>query len=274
MKYYGRAQEVTNKIVEAFQSGNVPAPLAQVFIRADIPMQAWSVTNQFCCLISGCTDARGFKQWKRAGRYVKEGEEAAAHILVPLKRRVRDEGEEEVLITWGFKTAAVFDVSQTDGEPLPDVVSRQAQFVANLPLLAVAGAFGVDVTTYSGQAGGYLGYYSSASQLIALGVENLSTWFHELVHAAEDRLGSKAERGQHWRSEVVAELGGATLAVMLGLQVQADVGGAWAYVQQYATAAGISPIAACLEVLDRIAQAIQLILDTADSVLCEKKESV
>ena len=42
---------------------------------------------------------------------------------------------------------------------------------------------------------------------IALGVENLSTWAHEFIHAADDRLGHLTENGQHWRAEAVAELG-------------------------------------------------------------------
>ena len=51
---------------------------------------------------------------------------------------------------------------------------------------------------------------------IAVGVKNLATWAHELIHAADDRLGNLTERGQHWRSETVAELGGAILLEALG----------------------------------------------------------
>ena len=51
---------------------------------------------------------------------------------------------------------------------------------------------------------------------IELCVKNLATWCHELVHATDDRNGSLKEKGQHWRSETVAELGGAVLLEVLG----------------------------------------------------------
>lgn len=268
MKFYGKAAQATaEKIIEAFKSGNVPQPLAQVFIKRDVPMQNWSVLNQFGCILSGCTDARGFKQWQADGRQVKKGEKAASYILVPLRRTIReknDKGEEESRpgALYGFKGIPVFDVSQTEGEPLPEMTDEQA-FIDNLPLLAVAEAFDLDVYTFDGRFQSALGLYSPARQFIGLGVENLSTWFHELIHAADDRLGNLTEKGQHWRSEFVAELGGATLACMIGMEEAADVGGAWQYIERYADEAEIEPITACVRVLDRIAQAITLIMETA-----------
>ncbi|MCA9958313.1 MAG: hypothetical protein KC443_04735 [Anaerolineales bacterium] len=268
MKFYGNAAKATaEKIVEAFKSGNVPQPLAQVFIKRDVPMMQWSVLNQFGCILSGCTDARGFKQWQEADRHVKKGEKAASYILVPLRKTIREENEAGEAETrpgplYGFKGIPVFDVSQTEGEPLPEMTNEQT-FIDNLPLLAVAQAFGLKVHTFDGRFQSALGLYSPARQFIALGVENLSTWFHELIHAADDRAGNLTEKGQHWRSEVVAELGGATLACMIGMEESADVDGAWKYVERYAIAAEIEPITACIRVLERIAQAIELILETA-----------
>ena len=63
---------------------------------------------------------------------------------------------------------------------------------------------------------------------------------HDATHdlrnqpAADDRLGSLKEWGQHWRSETVAELGGAVLLRLLGFDHEADLGGSWCYVQRYA----------------------------------------
>ena len=129
----------------------------------------------------------------------------------------------------------------------------------------MAETFGIELQTHDGRRGS-LGAYAAQRRRISLGVENLSTWLHELVHAADDRLGNLQEKGQHWRAECVAELGGATLAVMLGQETAADVGGAWEYVEAYAKAADIEPITACTRILDRLAQAINLILETAYQV--------
>lgn len=264
MKFYGQAAAVAAQIVEAFETGCVPAPLAQLYLcRQDgKPMRDWSMLNQLSVLLAGCTDARGFRQWEAAGRWVKKGEKARAWILVPLQAKVEDsEADSATLITYGYKGAAVFDISQTEGEPVMD--SPNQPWLSTLPLVDVAHAFGLDVTGYRGQPGRALGHYAPGRH-IALGVENLATWAHELVHAADDRLGNLQERGRHWLSETVAELGGATLLLMLGKEVEADTGGAWAYIQQYAEAAGIQPTAACFQALNRLAQAIDLILATAE----------
>ncbi len=53
------------------------------------------------------------------GRYVRKGEKGIA-ILAPIVLRNRDEttGDDEVRLR--FKAAYVFDIAQTEGEPLPD----------------------------------------------------------------------------------------------------------------------------------------------------------
>jgi hypothetical protein len=64
-------------------------------------------------------DARlvaGYRAWQKSGRQVRRGERGLA-ILAPLLRRDRDDPDRQVLT--GFRTVRVFDVSQTDGEPIP-----------------------------------------------------------------------------------------------------------------------------------------------------------
>lgn len=64
------------------------------------------------------TMVAGFNKWKQAGRQVKKGEKGIM-ILAPLTRkRENDQGEEERFVS-GFRTAYVFDVSQTEGKEIP-----------------------------------------------------------------------------------------------------------------------------------------------------------
>ena len=146
--------------------------------------------------------------------------------------------------------------------PIP---SDPKRFLDGLPLVDVARSWGLSVGTFNGEKARYLGYHRRG-EAIAIGVENLSTWAHELMHAADDRLGNLKERGQHWRSEIVAELGGATLLRCIGHDVESDVGGCWDYVNRYATDAKIAPLAACQRVLKRTCDAVALILKTADEL--------
>jgi hypothetical protein len=56
-----------------------------------------------------------------------------------------------------------------------------------------------------------------------VGVKNLATFAHELLHSADDRNGTMTENGQQWRSETVAELGGAVLLRLLGFEDDVDL---------------------------------------------------
>jgi len=277
MQYYGKAESAAARILEAFKSGDVPKALAPVFIRRrdDVPCRAWSWSNQLLVALNGHADARGFRQWERVGRKVRKGERAF-YILVPLigKREETDDAGQRIerRVLYGFKSAAVFGLAQTDGADLPGDPEAD-RWLANLPLRAVAESWGLSVSAYNGREHGAAGWYRPG-QAIALGVENLATWAHELIHAADDRLGNLSERGQHWRSECVAELGGAILLECLGFEREADRGGCWEYVSKYAKAAGKPPIWACERVLKRTCDAVALILDTAEQLASESVSSV
>ncbi len=57
--------------------------------------------------------------WNKHGRYVRKGEKAIA-IWAPLfGKKKHEDGTEDTFIR-GFKTVPVFDLSQTEGKPLPE----------------------------------------------------------------------------------------------------------------------------------------------------------
>ncbi len=72
----------------------------------------------------------GYRKWQELGRQVKKGEKGIA-ILVPHRRRLRreqdeseargeDEAQRGVTTVNSFGVGRVFDVLQTDGDPLPE----------------------------------------------------------------------------------------------------------------------------------------------------------
>jgi N-terminal domain of anti-restriction factor ArdC len=268
MAFYGYAEAAAQKILRAFEDANsLPKPLARVFIRRkDNPhCQKWSWGNQLLVVLNGYSDARGFQQWHKTGRWVKKGEKAF-HILGPVTRKLLDKetGEERTIIV-GFKGLPVFGLEQTDGKPLPTSDPDIDKWIESLPLLDVAKRWGLSVDVFNGETAGYLGVYRRGEG-IEIGVKNLATWCHELVHAADDRNGCLKEKGQHWRSETVAELGGAVLLEILGFKREADLGGCWSYIQSYAQQEKIGVAEACIAVLQRVCGAVGLILDTAEQV--------
>lgn len=96
------------------------------FLESRARFHSYSVNN--ACLIfwqkPDATMVAGFNDWKhKHGRVVRRGERAI-WVLAPITRKVEVEnerGEKEASSrVVGFRSVPVFDVSQTDGPPLPE----------------------------------------------------------------------------------------------------------------------------------------------------------
>jgi hypothetical protein len=269
MKLYGKAQATANTILEAFQHPEeLPKAIAPIFIHrnSDTPCRKWSWNNQLLTALAGTHDARGYRQWQQADRHVKKGAKAFT-IFAPCTKKIKEAGAEDRVICFGFRAISVFRIEDTEGADIPSGDPTLDQWIAELPLRDVAESWDISVNTYNGEEGQAHGRFSRLGETaaIALGVQNVEVFLHELMHAADYRLGNAVEKGQHWRKEIVAEFGSAILAECLGLECS-NLGGAYSYIESYARAAEKTPQAACMECLDRICQAVTLVLDAAESL--------
>ena len=80
----------------------------------------YSLMNQILILFQGGSFCQSFKQWKKLGRYVKKGEKAHIFVWFPYMQKddhAAEDDDEKYYLT-GFGVGNVFDVSQTEGEPL------------------------------------------------------------------------------------------------------------------------------------------------------------
>ncbi len=81
----------------------------------------YSFCNQIILCFAGCSQVAGYKKWNELGRTVKKGGKAV-WILAPWLKKVEVEtdGEEEKerKILHGFFSVPVFDIGQTEGEPI------------------------------------------------------------------------------------------------------------------------------------------------------------
>ena len=264
-----RVAGIANDILTAFESGELPKALAQLFIRRkiEVPSQLWTWTNRLIALRRSHVYAAGFRQWEELGRHVKKGEHAF-HILAPRIVVAKEDNEEEGVkkgdrLTMGFLPVAVFGYFQTEGEPLPGAEDAP-EFVDRLPLIEVARSWGLTVAVHSYEdSPGRLGYFAQGLG-ISLAVENLSTWAHELVHAADARRGDL--RGASLDAEVVAEFGGAILLECLGETVESDRGGAYRYITRLCEEKKRNPLGACTELLDRTCGCVAFLLEEAEKV--------
>jgi antirestriction protein ArdC len=74
------------------------------------------------CQRPDATHVASYKRWVELGRQVRKGERSMS-IFAPMMRKREDEktGEEKRYIS-GFRAVPVFDIAQTDGDPVPEPV--------------------------------------------------------------------------------------------------------------------------------------------------------
>src|SRR5205085_1860426 len=79
--------------------------------------------HNVCLIASQCpaaTRVAGFQTWRTMGRFVRKGEKGIA-IMAPIIGRHEAEADgENARTVRGFRAAYVFDVEQTDGDPLAE----------------------------------------------------------------------------------------------------------------------------------------------------------
>ena len=251
-----KVKTVLQTIVDKFKSGEIPEAVAMAsFPVLEIPSSAWSFTNRTIMFLSGTGDARGFRQWKAANRWVKKGARAI-YILVPcFKKQTDDQTGEENDVLCFFKPSAVFAVEQTDGQPLeyPDVK------VPDLPLLDKAAQWGIPVKAIPGDYR-YMGYYSLNRREIVLASPEEKIFFHELAHAGHDKIKRGLEPGQNPLQEIVAELCAQALCRLVGKEIRDTTGNSYRYIEGYAKKLKMSPASACLRVLAESEKVLNLIL--------------
>jgi hypothetical protein len=128
------AKEKIEELAQELERGQSETLKAYLAAMARFPR--YSVNNMLL-ILSQCPQARhvcGLAAWNRLGRYVRKGQHGIA-ILAPCVKHRKADGAaakrapppqpvyadreaDEVVV--GFRGAYVFDVSQTDGAPLPE----------------------------------------------------------------------------------------------------------------------------------------------------------
>jgi antirestriction protein ArdC len=223
----------------------------------------YSFRNQ-CLIAAQCptaTRVAGYQAWRRLGRWVRRGETGIV-ILAPITRRrtdvaADDEATDDADRTrvLAFRSANVFDVSQTDGEPLPTLV-HDATGDPGIHLAALEQAItdaGVVITRLPDLGGAH--GYSQPGRITILdslmpadaAVVLVHEFAHELLHQrGDDRPASKTVR------ETEAEAVAFIVGTAVGIRSSVD---ATDYIQLYDGSA------------DTLRQALHRIQATAKKIL-------
>ena len=141
------------------------------------------------CMLIGrqrpdATLVAGFQAWKKHGRNVKKGEKGIC-ILAPLVGKKEAEDGTSERDVFGFRAVHVFDVSQTDGDEMPDINRLSGEPGEQLlKLHQVVMSFGIAVK-YEADLAGADGLSRGGTVEIREGLspaEEFNTLAHELAH--------------------------------------------------------------------------------------------
>lgn len=154
----------------------------------------YSPSNCFLilCQRPDATRVAGYRKWQEFGRQVRKGEKAIrifAPIMVRKTDEDSDEGTKRQLV--GFRLAPVFDISQTEGDDLPDI-DRPVTLDGDAPgLLWDALAEQVSAAGFTLERGDTEpanGWTNHATKTVRVsdtldGAQACKTLAHELAHA-------------------------------------------------------------------------------------------
>lgn len=186
-----RLKEITGKlekgVAELFESDRY-----KEYLRVMARFHRYSFNNTLLIAMQcpGATRLAGFQSWKKFGRHVKKGEKGIKVIApTPFKKTVEEDGEEKEVVVPRYKVVSTYDVSQTEGKPLPEIASILTGIVDSyddlMAALAQVSPVPIGFEDISGSA---YGYYSTMEKRIAVreGLseqQTLKTLVHEISHA-------------------------------------------------------------------------------------------
>lgn len=191
----------------------------------------------------GATRVAGYNAWKEMGRQVKKGEKGIV-ILAPsfrsIKRQVTDKDGQAIMNEKGepvtvadekqvtrFVPVHVFDVSQTDGKPIPELAAPLDGDVKDFKkVFRALEALSPYPIRYAEMADSTRGYCDYAKQEIVLSDKNsplqtIKTLVHELAHA---RLHHKGHAESNSKSKSDKEIEAESVAYAVSQHLGLDTG--------------------------------------------------
>jgi len=230
-------QEKVKEAFELVKKGAVDIAKSsnfQRFLKFSASFHNYSFRNQLLIWIQkpSATFVAGFETWKKRGRYVKKGEKGIM-ILAPMKiTRKNDEHEEDEEFML-FRPIYVFDISQTEGEPIPSIGEYVKTLNGETDLYEKIKAISPFPVTETTDCKGADGYYRIKEKDIFIDSKNstshkLLTLIHEmghgLLHADRNNIPSKAVR------EIEAECVGFVTCHALGIDTSEN---SFGYIASY-----------------------------------------
>ena len=181
------------------------------YLAAQAVFHRYSARNVFLILFQRpeATRVAGYTTWQKLGRQVRRGESGITIFApAPFKQSTTDSTTGEVTeeLIPRFKTATVFDIAQTVGEPLPTI--KLGEIVGSAPegayavLVDFAASIGYSLVPHpeDDEAEGRCSYQDQTISVQTAAPERmLHVLIHELAHALTAAIRQAHDRIVRWR---------------------------------------------------------------------------
>jgi len=268
-----KVRKEIESLIEAFKTPESLNLVAKGFFTrgTNLPSDTWSVLNRIIMMSHNTTDARGYQAWKKVERYGEKG--GAFSILAPILINVKkdkdkkDSKKNSKKILIGFRPIPVWPVENTKGKDVDyGTVDEMPEFFGK----EVAESWGLTIEQ-GFENPSYYAYYSPMQQKILMATPSQQTFFHELSHAADDRI-TGVKGGQDPVQEIVAEMSSAVLMTMVGLETGTQ--NTYSYIERYAKEMDKTAVDSIIPLISRIGKIVTSIMDESDSLLEKYSKTV
>ena len=197
-----RSDQALQELAAALEQGRSDTLIRYLDMLARFHKYSFGNCILIACQRPDATLVAGFERWRQLGRYVKKGEHGIA-ILAPVTYRRRtceaseeqDEAEARAERVLGFRAVHVFDVSQTEGEPLAEFAATSGDPGQKLARLEeIVRGKGIELS-YAPIPGGALGV-SEGGRITVLPTLSPAETFSVLAHELAHELLHRSERRQ------------------------------------------------------------------------------
>lgn len=229
------ADDALAQLADALAQGKSETLTAYLSMLSRFHDYSWGNVLLILSQKSDASKVTGFHAWRKLGRFVKKGEKGIV-IIAPMLIKAKEESpqvtDEENRSILRFKAVFVFDLSQTDGEPLPEfarVAGDPGLRIQHLREFAAAKGIAIEMAENLGGAHGR-SYGGRVQLLVGLSpAEEFSVLTHELAHELLHRGDRRAET-----TKIVRETEAEAVAFVVCQAIGLETGSAAAdYIQLY-----------------------------------------
>lgn len=227
------ASNAIEQLRQALEAGHSERLKEYLAAMARFRRYSWGNIMLIASQKPNATHVAGLHAWHKLGRFVKKGEKGILILAPIVRKKAESDGateQDESSVAVGFRAAYVFDVSETDGQPLPEIGSVSGDPREHRERLAkfVTGQ-GV-VLEYSDEIAPARGMSEGGKITLLPGqppAEEFATLVHEVAHEMmhrDERRSSTTKRVRETEAEAVAFVVCSAIGLETGSAAQDYIG--------------------------------------------------